>query len=241
MMKKLIISISLTIVVFALASIVLFQTVNAQSSSTWKTRVGNPPISDLEPGTVPPAPSDIRRGIIDTFGITMNGFDQQHLLWTWERLHEVSGTKFPNLVRGATIEKWNNEYSQAQSGCYSGDTSLNLRQFPGQGSYFKFHLLHELGHVAQKCNPRESTQRAAHENAYALEGAISEYGRQGPICIPETIAINEDHADTIAYFLDRSSGFVTTIRCGGPSNPPNPYINGGFPLRAAAMTSALLN
>ncbi len=49
-----IISISLTIVVFALASIVLFQTVNAQSSSTWKTRVGNPPVAEglLEIGLI---------------------------------------------------------------------------------------------------------------------------------------------------------------------------------------------
>lgn len=218
----------------------LVQESHAQSSSTWRTRVGNPPTSEFEPGTIPGLPSDIRQGLINEFGITMNGFDQQHLQWAWERMWEVSETNFPSLVRGAQIVRWDMSYSQ-QVGCFSG-TSLNLRQFPGQKDYFKFHLLHELGHVAQMCNPAEATQRTAHRNAYALEGAISTYGRLGGTagCYPGVDKYNEDHADTIAYFLDRSAGFVTA-RCGGPSNPPNPYSNGGFPLRAAAMTTALLN
>lgn len=232
----------LVIIFILITLVVLPMTAFAQQqseSNVKRTRVGNPITSDFEPGSVPAPPSDIRQGIIDEFGITMNGFDNQHLQWAWERLWEVSDTKFPSLVRGATIQRWDNVFS-AQVGCFSG-LSLNLRQFPGQGAYFKFHFLHELGHVAQMCNSREATQRAAHENAYAIEGGISEYGKQGPACIPGTDKYNEDHADTIAYFLDRSAGFVTTVKCGGPSNPPNPYNNGGFPLRAAAMTEALLN
>lgn len=207
----------------------------AQSKNTVTTRVGNP--STAGPGgTAPPPPDDIRQGIIDTFGITMGtGFDNDHLRWTWERLWEA-GTGFTNKLRGARVEV-SDSYS-AQVGCFGGGISLYLGQYQGR-DFFKFIVLHEFGHVFQACNPRSVTKQVEQMNAYDSEGGVSYYARNATSCISGVSNYGEDYADMLAYYLDRASGYNSGPKECGPSSPPNPYGNGGFPLHLSVAQMAL--
>jgi hypothetical protein len=201
-------------------------------SNTIRTRVGNPAV-----GTAPEPPQDIRQGLIDTFGVTMNGFDQDHLRWTWERLWEVSHTKFTGLIRGSRVEATSGLSSQV--GCFGGGTTLNLGQYAPR-EFFKFIVLHEFGHVIQSCHPRSVSNQVAQQNAFATEGGISYYATNAGSCTGSN-SLNEDYADMIAYHLDRIAGFSSGPgggRC-GPSNPPNPYEGSGFGLHQEAARGVL--
>ncbi len=201
------------------------------AQNTVRTKVGEPASSPG--GTAPSAPEDIRQGIIDTFGITMNGFDQNHLLWTWERLWE-SGGSFTDNLRGTRIEATSGISSQV--GCFGGETSLYLGQYQPK-AFFKFIVLHELGHVFQACVPRSITRHAEQMNAYDQEGGISFYSQNATKCISGVSNYKEDYADMVAYYLDRSAGFGSgPASCGGPSNPPNPYEN-GYPIHLGVADS----
>lgn len=226
------------IVIFFLSTILII-TLGSQvfaqlqtDSNTIKTRVGNPPV-----GTVPDPPQDIRQGIIDTFGVTINGFDQDHLRWIWERLWEVSNTKFVGLIRGSRVESTTGLSSQV--GCFGGGVSLYLGQYTPR-EFFKFILLHEFGHVIQACHPRGINNQFAQQNAYAVEGAISYYAQNSASCTGSS-SLGEDYADMIAYYLDRSAGFSSGPGGGkcGPTDPPNPYSGGGFPAHTNAAKGAL--
>lgn len=201
-------------------------------SNSVKTRVGNPPV-----GTVPAPPQDIRQGIIDTFGVTMNGFGQDHLAWTWERLWEVSNTKFVGLIKGSRVEATTGLSSQA--GCFGGGTSLYLGQYTSR-EFFKFILLHEFGHVIQACHPSGISNHFAQKNAFAVEGAISYYAQNAAACTGSS-SLSEDYADMIAYYLDSSAGFSSGPGGGncGPANPPNPFTSGGFSSHKSAAKGAL--
>lgn len=223
-----IIKIFLIIILFssALAPVAFAQ----QSTDTVRIRFGNPKTQGVP---APPPPSDIRQGIIEKFGITMNGFDQNHLLWSWERLHEA-GDGFTRHLRGTKIQATNGISSQL--GCFNGETSLWLGQYQPR-EFFKFIFLHELAHVFQACNPRSVTKQIEQVNAYAREGGISFYAQNATRCISGVTNQNEDYADMIAYYLDRSAGFASGPKsCGGPSNPPNPY-DAGYPLHLEVVKS----
>lgn len=202
-----------------------------------RTQVGTPPSF---PGSkAPPAPSDVKQGIFDTFGITMNDFDSDHLLWTWERLWEA-GTGFTQHLRGTTIQS-SSGISFATNGCFSGNTSLYLGQYSGP-AFFKFIVLHELGHVFQACNPRSVTRQVEQMNAYDSEGGVSFYAQNATKCFTDGSVsnYNEDYADMLAYFIDRSAGFASgPSNCAGqPPSPPNPY-DVGYPKHLGVSQSIL--
>ncbi len=206
------------------------------SSNTVVTRIGNPPTNVGPGGPAPGAPGDIRQGIIDKFGITMDGFDQNHLLWTWERLHEA-GSGFTSKLKGTRVQATSGISSQV--GCFGGGISLNLGQYVPK-EFFKFILLHEFGHVFQACNPRSITKQVEQMNAYDSEGGVSYYAQNALSCISGVSNYGEDYADMLAYYLDRSSGFNSGPTGCGPSSPPNPYSS-GFPLHSAVAEAALNN
>lgn len=188
-------------------------------------------------GTAPAPPDDVRQGIIDKFGITMNGFDQQHLQWAWEKFWETSNTNFPELVAGITIGA--SDGGSAQLGCAGASTSVELGQYT-PGDFFKFILTHELGHVIQSCQPRSKSQFDEAINAYNTEGGISFYGNNASAC-NGTVNINENYADIIAYYLNPSAGYGSGPKsCGGPANPPNPFFSGSsFPLHYSVGKAVL--
>lgn len=192
-----------------------------------KPSSNNPP-----PGEVPPPPEDIRQGIIDKFGITMNGFDTDHLTWAWNALWELSNTNFPQLVRGITISA--SSGGSAQVGCAGADVSVRLGQYTPE-NFFKFIFTHELGHVIQACTPRSESHYSDALNAYSTEGGVSFYANNATNCFPDGSVsnINENYADIIAYYLNPQAGLASgPISCGGPSSPPNPFFAGttNYPL-----------
>jgi hypothetical protein len=162
----------------------------------------------------------------DGAGNLLNGFDQDHLQWTWERLWEAGGS-FTDHLRGTKVEATSGLSSQV--GCFGSGTSLYLGQYQPR-AFFKFIVLHELGHVFQACNARSITHQAEQMNAYDQEGGVSFYAQNATKCITGVSNYGEDYADMVAYYLDRAAGFGSgPTSCGGPANPPNPF-NNGYPL-----------
>lgn len=166
------------------------------------------------PGPKPPNyPTDLRQAIINTFGITMNGFAKPQLTWAWERFWEISNTKYTSLVAGAVIVANNADYS-SQIGCPPG-TTLLLRPYATEKT-FKFMLTHELGHQIRNCNKRAVIRYNEHLNAYDKEGAVSYYGANAYACW-KTNNYSEDYADAIAYGVTSDvNGGVSSC---GPSWP----------------------
>lgn len=195
-------------------------------SNTVRTLVGNPPTD------APPVDdADLRQALIETFGITMNGFDTIHLRWVWEKLNEINDTSFPGMLRGSRVEAVSGGSSQV--GCFGGEVSLYLGQYAGE-AFYKFLIIHEFGHIIQACQPREKSKIVEHANAQTKEGFISYYSGRTLQCTGLNNGVNEDYADTLAYYFNPSAGFSS-----GPSacipasekSPPNPFfVQNAFPL-----------
>lgn len=190
-------------------------------SNTVRTRVGDPKEAPILTN-IPSPPQDIRQGILETFGVTMNGFDQDHLRWTWERLWEISQTKFTELIRGSRVEATTGLSTQV--GCFGGSVSLYLGQYQPR-EFFKFIILHEFAHIIQACHPRSVSFQIEQQNAFSQEGAVSYYAANASSCSGSN-SYNEDYADMLAYYLDVAAGLSSGPKGCGASNPPNPYING---------------
>ncbi len=205
------------------------------TSNTVTTNIGTPP-STTAPNV---EDTNLRQALIDTFGITMNGFDTTHLRWTWEKLHETNNTTFPSLLRGSIIQAQPSGIS-SQVGCFGGEVSLYLGQYQGE-AFFKFILIHELAHIAQKCPLREQNRVVEHANALAREGYIAYYPANTVLCVGGDNGVNEDYADTLAYYFNPNAGFSSgPLSCTGPAGqnaPPNPYLGGKFPLHKAVAES----
>lgn len=185
--------------------------------------VGTPKETIPGSGEVPPLPGDVRQEIINEFGITMNGFSPDHLRWSWEKFWEVSNTKFIDLVRGTTIRMVSGGSHQKDCrGSQGLGSDVDLQEFPE--SFFKFLLIHELGHIVRNCNNRETIQYSQHENAYIADGGgVSYYGNFAPSCTGSD-NLSEDYADMIAYYLIPSAG-ESTVSCDPIPNRPNPFFS----------------
>jgi|SRR3989344_2652494 len=166
----------------------------------------------------PPISGDKRQAIIDEFNVTMNEFDDQHLGWAWEKLWEVSNTRFTSLIAGSTIQSQTGNIS-SQVGCFGGQTSVKIFQFATR-EFFQYLLTHELGHVIASCRPSEARVYDA-RNAFDREGAVSYYAANALHCAGSE-NYSEDYADMITYYLNPSAGLSTKICDDSPRNPPNP-------------------
>lgn len=211
------IAFSLLIGIFLTANTVL-----AQSSvgNEVRVRVGNPPdqgpsISCNQP---PPPTGQVGQAITSSYGITMNGFGEQHLLWAWEKFCESSNTKFLTLIKGSVVAATSGISQQV--GC-GGAVSVRLGAYPNK-DLFKFILTHELGHVVRNCNARATIQYNEHINAFNNEGAVSYYGGHAVSCTGSD-NLSEDYADMIAYYVNPSAG-IATAKCDPSPNPPNPFF-----------------
>lgn len=176
----------------------------------------------------PPPPPDIRAAIIAKWGITLN-ITQEQLPWAWKEFHQIDCYGFLQDLRGALVDSWGNGYAQ-QFSCpgSNGDYGPTDVMFSNQwtGEFMGAILSHELTHVWQFCAPRGEQNRLEIPAAYSGEGGVSRYSREG--CgyssgFPSLY--NEDHADTIALYMNPNVGELT---CG--YGDPNPFAGGRHPL-----------
>ena len=192
---------------------------NPGTSNCVITKVGNPT------GVAPVCPTgNLRQIIINEYHVTMNGFDESHLLWAKEAFQAASGTNFPSLIAGAIIEARCSDCGSQRVGCQEDDVSIYLGQYDTSAAYFKFILTHELGHFIHACLPRSVSGYTQHLNAILLDGPISYYAGHAAQC---TLSDNnsEDYADMIAYYLNSESGHVSgPLSCESDRNPPNPLF-----------------
>jgi hypothetical protein len=172
----------------------------------------------------------VRQQIIDTFGITMNGFDQQHLQWAQQKLQEVSGTKFASLVNGAVIQAIDSPdtFFEQVSCPGSGGPSIRFHQNQVNQEVFDITLVHELTHLIQNCQPDSKSFNSDYNNAHSAEQGITYYaqnaGNPSSKC-PKSDPFNEDYAEMIAYYLNPNA--QTKDVCGN-GRQPNPYSSGNF-------------
>lgn len=206
-----------------------------QTNASATTKVGNPKTSppggnDTGGGgggiPAPPVPGDIKQAIRNTFGITMNSFDDQHLQWAWEKFWDISDTQFIDLIRGAVVTGLQGDSQSMQNGCPPNET-VRLGQYRNR-EYFKFILTHELGHSIQICKTHVQSRYEEHKNAFAAERGVSFYANNSVSCSGSrnVTNLNEDYADTIAYFLNPSAGLASggCPNLGEPQSPPNPFF-----------------
>lgn len=170
----------------------------------------------------PPAEGELQTAIQQQFGISMLGFDNQHLQWTWEKLWEVSNTKFSTLVNGTVIQAIPNISGTAQDAY----RHINLGQFPEETA-FKHILTHELGHVIRNYAGRENAQESAFLNAYAKEKGVSYYAKNAEACTGSD-SISEDYAEMIAYYLNPGTPVASYLKCYQATQ--NKFTQQEFPL-----------
>lgn len=188
-----------------------------------------PPDSDISTGGGGPAgpcqqapapPGDIRGAIIAKWGITLN-ITQPQLRLAWEEFHEIDCTGFLQAIRGTVVGSWGNGYAQQFSCPQDGEVDVMFSNQWG-GEFMKAILVHELTHVWQFCSPKGEQNRLEIPAARAFEGGLTKYARTG--CGFNVSLVNEDHADTIALYLNPNVGELT---CG--EGAPNPFSGGRFP------------
>lgn len=160
--------------------------------------------------TPPTGSSALQSDIFSRFGVTMSGFDQQHLLWAWEKFSDVSHTNFINLIHGVTINVGTSGSEQVNN------NTIILQQLSEE--QFKVVLTHELGHIIRW---RTDSHIAELRSAISTEGYLTRYSTNAPSCTGSD-NFNEDYAEMIAYYLNPNSRAQTTIRCSGEENP---YLN----------------
>lgn len=88
-------------------------------------------------------------------------------------------------------------------------------------------LVHEMTHVWQNCSTNGEQNKLDNDAAFEAEGGLTMYSRTG--CSFNVDLSNEDHADTIALYLNPDQGELT---CGGGA--PNPFSTGYYPKHKAS-------
>lgn len=161
-------------------------------------------------GQLPVAPnidtSNLRQSIIDKFGITMNGYDNDHLKWVWEKLWEVSNTNFIKFVRGSVIVA---DSDSRQINCPGAAVAVYLNPYPE--ALFKYGLIHELGHVVRNCGQSSGNFYAEHLRAHNKEGGVTYYANNAPKCTGSD-DISEDYAEMIALYLNPNAN-IQMVKC----------------------------
>lgn len=168
----------------------------------------------------PPPPGDIVTVIRNKWNINLQNIPSNQLLWIWQEFHEIDCTGFLQDIRGTTVVGWGNSYSQQFSCPQQGGMNVGFGNYGESAT--KGLIVHELTHVWQFCSQRGEQSRLEIPAAYAAEGGLTTYSRSG--CGFDISLHNEDHAETITFFLNPDLGEIT---CG--NGLPNPYLGGKFP------------
>lgn len=190
---------------------------NCKPSSSGGSHPVAPPIAD----------SALRQAIIDKFGVTMDAnFSATQLKWAWEKLWDVSNTKFPGFIKGSTIQA-TTPGSSERLDC-PGKPTITIRLGVSEDvEWFKLVLIHEFGHVIEKCPNSQSNNWAAFQNAFDTEKGITYYAQNANRCTGSN-NLSEDYAEMIAYYLNPTTN-AQTPRC-APAGSTNPNMKVNFPI-----------
>lgn len=195
------------------------------------------------PGAVPVLPlgADYTAEIFKNFHINFvqGKFTENHLKWAWEILSQAKtiAPNFFNLVGTVTAD------TRSGIGERSGNTiffSTDSNSFFSKSdeSGFKVLLIHELGHVIRG-NPGSTQQRYDQLLQQAIDkdrGYLTGYG-QNPCT--GTSAVDEDFAETVAYYINRGTP-EKNLACGSKSSDNlNPLYSGRYPNHLSFIQSIL--
>lgn len=214
------------------------------STSCARTKVGDP---KGDPPALPPECADrivagpcqdpprvrgdetIQEEIKQKWDINLEGFTSpeqgDQLVAIREIFYQVDCRGFLQDIKGTTITS-NGEAGgvSRQLSCPSeGGTNVEFGVY--DYSFTKGLIIHELTHVWQKCSTRGEANVLEIPPVYKAEGGLTKYSRnECPNLSVGDNWRNEDHAETIALFLNPDRGELT---CG--DNAGNPYLGGDFP------------
>ncbi len=236
----------------SLAFILLFGFITFSAVSQSPTSTEASPQTPGFIGTLAPPPSPdyqiLHDDILKQFGVDFdlqNPFPYDYLTYAWEKLWNVSNTKFLELVRGAdknkiiTVKREDKGFNE-QRGCLSiimsGISSVDQKPYPK--SLFQVVFIHELTHVIQSCNPN-AVNFTALDAALKQEGGISTFSQDPTKCISGVTQLNEDFAETLAYYLNQEWGEQSYFSTCPPKDSTNPILRGDKPLHQQFVASLL--
>lgn len=167
----------------------------------------------------------------------------EQLKWIWEEFWGVDCTGFLQALEGTQIKG----YTRGDGVSFQNpaDRCPNDAEDPAEepNIYFnnalgesgvKVLIIHEMTHVWQTCVDNGTTNRGGIEEAISKDGSkLTTYSRDECAAIPVSgvdensnpwdNSLNEDHAETIAYYLNPDQDEITCGHVG-----PNPYQAGNF-------------
>lgn len=168
--------------------------------------------------------------ISQKWGITFTDMALDQMQMIWEEFHQIDCVGFLQDIKGTVVAGWDGEYSQ-QLSCPQ-DIGIDVQFGNHHGDFVKALITHELTHVWQKCAQRGEANLLDIPAAYSAEGGLTNYSRTG--CGYGVNLHNEDHADTIALYLNPTNGELT---CG--NGAPNPFAGGEYPLHKGVAEKGL--
>jgi len=173
------------------------------------------------------------------------GFSREHMRAIWEVFHEIDCTGFLQDLNGLRVEfRGGVGYSEQNlaNPCPppKGDgVSPNIFLEDYGDTANRVLIIHEMTHVWQICIDNGKTNKGGIENAIVGDGnRLTTYSQDR--CPGLSVGgnyLNEDHAETIAYYLNPSAPDSST--CGDGGKPENPYAGGAFPNHSNLANSAV--
>ncbi len=204
--------------------------------------------------SAPPASADqqqLHNEILNKFGVDMDvTLPYEYLKWAWEKLWNVSNTRFIQLVRGPqnTIIKISrsdgpyNEKISCSSIVMSGKSSATQQPYPEP--LFKVVFIHELSHIIEDeaCNSANSGFDKLKAAIPSQENYLTSYSQNSLACaVTRTENIKEDYAESISYFLnpefpEQDIGLCASFK---PQDNLNPYNRSGSAIHRQIISEVL--
>lgn len=177
--------------------------------------------------TLPPAPDDIDKALLDKFGIKMSGYDRTHKVWAYDKFSQIititNSTHYKDLINGTIINAVASPADTAQVACQV------IQVYPFNEELFKVAITHELGHIIRNCTaPRNNICYYAHLEVWDNgKNPVTNYSKTA-CTYPSSSRgwwekTSEDYAEMLTYYLNPGVD-QQTAACAGRS--ANPYANG---------------
>jgi len=201
--------------------------------------------ASIIPGTIEPPSADLQTlhdNLLTKYNLDFDtNFPYDYLKWAWEKLEESSTTRFLQLVNpnNTTISITRDDTKiNAQIGCSKismrGASISNNQSYPE--SLFKVVFIHELSHIIENCNLDNISKRTELEKIILPsgigEGYLTRYSASADQCVQGVNKLNEDYAETIAYFLNKDypeQSLGIGSACEPPPSSGNPIYDGKHP------------
>lgn len=187
---------------------------------------GSPAGSSVHP-TPPDYPANLRQAIADKFGIFLeDSVPAAYDKFAWEKLWDVSNTKFDELARGLHV-------SIDDTGSHREAGRIFLRSTYDQ-RVFNIIFIHEASHEIND-KPDQESLRSKHWDMYDQDienghKGVTGYGEFAcTYSNPEELQKKEeDYADMLAYYLNPGQVDMTSGK--GCDRGVIPYADGKYPL-----------